>query len=116
MTKIALKFEMSDLSSLISEVSSDIQFKAYAISCRYLEVEHLPRVDDLIMFPIFSLLPESFRYWMHTRIAFRVAQVIHNPIAVVPFSFSDNPPDERSPEEFNTIVVVQPVLAEVYRK
>ena len=108
MVKFVLSFNADDLELLLIDrgVPAEEAFDARAIKERYIQTEEMPKIGETIMYPIFGVLNEELRYWIHKNIGFRVTNIIHNPVGVI--SFSGLPENETTKNEVHTVVIVTP--------
>ena len=107
MVKFVLWFNPNDLESLLRNrgVPPEEAFDTRAIKERYIETEEMPRIGETIMYPIFGILNDELKYWIHKNIGFRVTNVIHNPNAI---SFSGTTENEKNNNEVHTMVIATP--------
>ena len=108
MVKFVLSFNADDLEFLLIDrgVPAEEAFDARAIKERYIETQEMPKIGETIMYPIFGILNDELKYWIHNHIGFRVTNVIHNPVAVI--SFSGIPENETTKNEVHTVVIATP--------
>lgn len=111
MPQYTLHFDQYYFSEILkNRISENEIFAASCISYRYIETEHLPRIGDLIMFPLFDIgeyLSEGIKQWLHQNLYFEVLKVWHNPTAVISFNKEEQ---QRNDSEYNIYIEVIPQL------
>lgn len=108
MVKFVLSFNADDLERLLIDrgIPAEEAFDARAIKERYVETEEMPKIGETIMYPIFGILNDEVKHWIHSHIGFRVTNVIHNPVGLI--SFSGTRENESTKNEVHTVIVVTP--------